>query len=403
MQAGLLTEMFARTRESALLGLVGVGLMAYAHLDSVGLPNLLIWIGLMVVVVLSRWHLATSYLRTAPQEAAELDRWGRREQLATIAMALAWTSSLWLLDSGAMDGPFYFKMSVLVAVAAFTLGTQGMVPRIYFSFLCAFIISALAFFSTWSPSPGQGVGVVELALSLYAGMLAMRSRIEHRRARQGIEAQLGQQALVERLRELASRDVLTNAFSRSHMQQALRFSASRLRRSGQPYSVAMLDVDHFKQVNDRWGHVVGDEVLKRITAVMQQELRDTDLFGRWGGEEFIVLLPETRLRAACETAGRLRACLQRIDFAPAAPGLRVTVSIGVARAAEGETPDSVIGRADTALYSAKGGGRNRVAAAPAFEQIASARTAGQAMPEAGTHTEAPSALPVPGESAVESG
>src|SRR6185436_11318492 len=126
--------------------------------------------------------------------------------------------------------------------------------------------------------------------------------------------------------------------------------------------VLMLDIDHFKAVNDRHGHAAGDDVLKLISATFAWGLRDADVCGRIGGEEFAVVLPETGLAQAMQTAERLRLTVAKTavptDHAP--EPLRVTVSVGVAALSDGESLDELLARADQSLYQAKRAGRNRV-------------------------------------------
>lgn len=125
----------------------------------------------------------------------------------------------------------------------------------------------------------------------------------------------------------------------------------------------MLDLDFFKRVNDQYGHAVGDEVLRRVAALAQETMRGSDLFGRWGGEEFIVLLPDATLPQAVEAAERLRLAIQRQEFrAEDGAVFNVTVSIGVAQFAPNDSADTLTQRADKALYAAKRAGRNRVMA-----------------------------------------
>jgi diguanylate cyclase (GGDEF)-like protein len=137
---------------------------------------------------------------------------------------------------------------------------------------------------------------------------------------------------------------------------------SRARRHNDPYSVLMLDIDHFKKINDVYGHAVGDTVLREMAAIFRESVRLTDLPARYGGEEFIIFLPRTRLPDAVIVGERIREAVERKVFAAPSPMIRCTVSVGIADHLPGTegTENTVIGRADQALYSAKHGGRNRV-------------------------------------------
>ena len=164
-----------------------------------------------------------------------------------------------------------------------------------------------------------------------------------------------------RLRLLAMTDPLTGLANRRHTDYRGSEAFKMARLTGQPFCVLAIDIDHFKAVNDTHGHAVGDTVLQRVGRECQRTLRKLDLMGRIGGEEFTGLLPETDEAAARHVAERLRTGVELLDLDDVVPGLRVTISIGVARMREAD-PDfaSVLARADAAMYRAKQGGRNRV-------------------------------------------
>lgn len=168
--------------------------------------------------------------------------------------------------------------------------------------------------------------------------------------------------LQDKLERQANFDYLTGLANRRHfMEQAERELARTLRHGG-PLSVLMLDIDHFKHVNDSHGHKIGDMVLRKLSEVCRAILREVDLIGRLGGEEFAILLPMTDAGNALQTAQRLRTALARAAVPLTAPmALHFTISIGVARLASGQASlDTLLQQADHALYEAKRGGRNRV-------------------------------------------
>lgn len=139
----------------------------------------------------------------------------------------------------------------------------------------------------------------------------------------------------------------------------------RARRHGEALSLLMLDIDHFKEINDTYGHKVGDIVLQRLSAVMRETLRTIDVIGRLGGEEFAILLPETDLQRAAEIAERLREIISRAEVVlDGGMPLHFTASIGVTALQEKDTNlDILLNQADMALYQAKEGGRNKVCVA----------------------------------------
>lgn len=170
--------------------------------------------------------------------------------------------------------------------------------------------------------------------------------------------------LLGQLRQLARRDPLTGLLNRRAMHAALDDLARRHRRAGDTFSLLMIDVDHFKAVNDRHGHEAGDRALAHIARLMTQTLRTRDRVGRFGGEEFIALLPAADLRRALAEAEALRMSVRGQPLTIGAQALQLSVSIGVAEwAGPAEDLARLLARADAALYRAKGLGRDRVEAA----------------------------------------
>jgi len=170
------------------------------------------------------------------------------------------------------------------------------------------------------------------------------------------------QQMVERLELLAGTDKLTGAWSRRRLEECVSIEIDRLQRYGQPLSAMIVDVDFFKQINDRYGHGVGDQVLRRLASLLLTKLRKADSLTRWGGEEFVVLCPNTSRASAALLAERLRKHVATTAFETTGP---VTISIGVAECQAGESWAHWFQRADEALYRAKQGGRNQVQLAPA--------------------------------------
>jgi diguanylate cyclase (GGDEF)-like protein len=167
-----------------------------------------------------------------------------------------------------------------------------------------------------------------------------------------------------RLRQLARTDELTGLRNRRGLKLALARELRRAQRYGGALSLIAFDVDHFKQVNDRWGHAVGDRVLEEVARVLEGGSRRVDVVGRSGGEEFMVVAPETPLTIAVAVAERLREQVARVAVAAGSEQARVTVSGGVASYLPGSTAESLLAAADAALYRAKAAGRDRVEAGP---------------------------------------
>ena len=166
------------------------------------------------------------------------------------------------------------------------------------------------------------------------------------------------------LEALSTHDGLTGLYNHREFHRRLTQEVARFRRYGRPFSLVMLDLDHFKAVNDRYGHQAGDEVLRAIAVLLRAHVRPTEQVARYGGEEFMVLLPETGDRGALVAAERIRGAVAAHPVAIGGRDISVTVSIGVASFPEnGESAETLIAAADQAMYAAKHAGRNRVCSA----------------------------------------
>jgi diguanylate cyclase (GGDEF)-like protein/PAS domain S-box-containing protein len=167
----------------------------------------------------------------------------------------------------------------------------------------------------------------------------------------------------ERLRDLAIHDALTGLYTRRHIEEIVRRELERALRYARPLTIAILDVDHFKRVNDTHGHPVGDEVLRAISERCRRTLRTNDVLGRYGGEEFLVVFPETNLEDARVVAERLRGAIAERPIRVGERALEMTISSGLCALEPGQDFEALFKRADAALYAAKHGGRNQVRAA----------------------------------------
>lgn len=188
------------------------------------------------------------------------------------------------------------------------------------------------------------------ALSLVAARLsALRSKMSTQRA--------VLTELLAKVQQLATHDDLTGLANRRHMLERLTQEQARFQRQGHPFSIAIIDLDHFKQINDAHGHAVGDAVLQAFAAEATSMLRAGDLMSRWGGEEFLLLLPDTRGGPAQASVMRL---LERLRTLPQRSGQPLSFSAGVTEHRAGETVAETVARADREMYLAKRAGRNAV-------------------------------------------
>ncbi len=200
------------------------------------------------------------------------------------------------------------------------------------------------------------------ALDVVHRMDALRQESERlQRQNQELGAHLHElQRLHEQVRELSVRDPLTGLYNRRYLYEQSEVLFNLAERQWQPISVAMIDIDYFKEVNDSYGHMVGDEVLRRIADVLKQTLRAADLIARYGGEEFAVVMSDTELASAVATCERLCYTLSEHDWSDVRVGLKLTVSIGIVSAVGGAVGETLFSLADEQLYLAKRSGRNRV-------------------------------------------
>ncbi len=168
-------------------------------------------------------------------------------------------------------------------------------------------------------------------------------------------------AAYQRIEELAELDELTGSYNRRCIMRLLDAEIERSRQASTPCAIALIDLDWFKRINDAHGHPVGDEVLRTFAITIFANIRPADSFGRSGGEEFLLLLPDTPGDVADRTLERLRGIVADLDWSSFSPSMRVTISAGVVTLRDNDTADTFLARADSALYSAKAQGRNCIA------------------------------------------
>lgn len=225
-------------------------------------------------------------------------------------------------------------------------------------------------FPLFSPvsTHAEAVGVIRLAEGVVLDDMARRA---FARLSQPLEVAVERQLLLRsmdkkrrELYEISIRDTLTGLYNRTYLHDAAqRLLAMQDRRDIAAVAVMMLDLDHFKDVNDTYGHAAGDQVLEAVGAVLRNETRSADIAVRLGGEEFVVFLVESSMGAATMTAERIRQAVGSLEFDGDIEGLVVSASAGVAMRRQGELVEDVIARADSALYEAKNSGRNRLVCA----------------------------------------
>ncbi len=257
-------------------------------------------------------------------------------------------------------------MQVINEAAMMTLyRLRGLSPREAFSLFdtameLAAGVAAIVVAITWTR---METSVLALLLAvLAAGMLALKRFAEMRLELERLVAE--RTAALEgktlELERLAARDTLTGLHNRRSADARLEAELARVLREGGELSLALADIDHFKQINDRHSHGIGDRVLERVARLFETRLDVTTLVARYGGEEFLFCFPATGFAAARDRCEELRRAVESEDWSALAPGLAVTLSVGVASRRRDTSVNALLERADACLYAAKRGGRNRV-------------------------------------------
>lgn len=295
--------------------------------------------------------LATSTLITVAMVLAGRRRWIRRRYAMRVLHGWCGSQSLVIAASAALDGGLnspYVGLLFLPMVA----GAVGFAPRAVIKhgvWTTCCLITGVALTGTLTV-PRAALWTVAIGLTAWVASSSSRSLLI---LSEGLDR------ANQRLEHLARVDALTGCLNHRAFHEQLQLELARRSRGGEAISLLVLDVDHFKAVNDTYGHPVGDEVLRAMGQALRSTVRAGDVVGRTGGEEFAVLLPGTTSQAATEVGERLRAAISDAD----AP-VRVTVSVGLAVVPpRGWTASELMRTADAALYAAKRGGRDRLVAA----------------------------------------
>ena len=321
--------------------------------------NVLVWLG----GFFCSWIVTLALLRSIVREGPTLAR--HRNRLLAIALVdgIAWGAVCWLIVgySATLDP---WLGAVLCGVAAVNAPVYITHYRAYATLMAAMWITVelAALLRTGHPVSME----VVLGMTIFCGLLTYHMRSIAQRVLDGIGLQLSNESLARQLsaalqlvQHEADTDALTGQPNRRALDELLKQQVNVARMTGRVFSVLLLDIDHFKAVNDTHGHGTGDDTLRAFAQRVREHLRQGDTCARYGGEEFVVVLPGTTLVAALEVAERLRQGVADASLI-SMPLVRATVSIGAAQHLPGETVEDLLGRADSGVYAAKRGGRNQV-------------------------------------------
>lgn len=347
---------------------VATAIIAVVMLRNVADLSLLYrWFFAVVAVTTLRLWLNYRFSKLS-ETGADSSRWGWFYIAGTFVSGVLWGTLslfyspcwpaeqqvvLFVIYTGIIAGVFNTNSSVAWAFRAFYLPPVGMLMYVMLSH-------------------ADGLAELVVLFVIYIVLMDVSSRRYHQRLTEALRIRVVNEALAkaldksnQRLRELSERDELTSLHNRRSMDRKLRDEWSRLYRSGQPLSLLYIDMDYFKQYNDTYGHIKGDEVLNRAADMFRQHAqRATDMAARFGGEEFAIVLPETEYSVALQIAEHVRRSVEslRIEHSASAVSEHVTASVGVATMIPVKDTDvtALQAEADRALYEAKTNGRNRV-------------------------------------------
>ena len=346
-----------RSITGARTAFVGIALMLWVLVKVVGWNRAIVW-GAGMSLVEGAILLAGVGCARALQREHGREHWLNVHMVLAVVSGAAWGSAAWFVWVPGEFVPYLATLTILIGVAGASTVTMSSYAVVAVSFFGAIYSLPLLHELVHPKGPSEfliaGLLVVMPVQTWYARGLGLMLRRE-------VEQYVRNQALVERLDDLVTHDQLTGAYSRRYMMEQLEQQVAMHERHGMPVSIIMFDLDHFKVINDRHGHPVGDLALREAVRAVQAQLREGDLLGRVGGEEFLVLLPLTALRDAHALAERLRMTLEATRIRAGAETIPIPASFGVAELHARETFSEWLRRVDGALYFAKGHGRNALA------------------------------------------
>jgi diguanylate cyclase len=336
-------------------GLGAAALLVYAHAGTITLviPSAFFLSGVTLIgvfAVLSETHVSDRFedhyltvFQVAGHVAIQLGF-----LLAAPQIGYAFLNVLFLIF-----GVAALRMTSLQAAIAWTLTTLGVAPI----FLLTRIPIGMPIATSAERLAAALCFILTIGQCAFIGLYgdSLRKKL-YKRGAELSEA-------YKRIEELAELDELTGSFNRRCIMRMLDDEIARAHRGHMPCAIALIDLDWFKRINDAYGHPTGDEVLRAFAITVFANIRTIDRFGRYGGEEFLLVLPDTPGDEAARILDRLRAIIADLDWSAFSPGMRVTISAGVTTLNPNETPDTFLARADSALYAAKARGRNRIASA----------------------------------------
>jgi diguanylate cyclase len=356
---------FRQAPPAQLLNIAAAGAVCWVLWDVTPRGGLLLWVGTIATVTLLRLALGLVFSRRAPGPEAMV-RWERAFVGSLAAVTLAWGLGGWLVmpaDSPVHQAIVYFFLMGVAGGAVATYSAHAVAAGLA---ICALMLPATIGFALQE--------ALELRLMAAGGALYIVAALRSMRGfgfflRRTLQLSYELQQAYARVREQAHTDELTGLANRRAFVEIGTAATDQARRYHRPLALLMMDIDHFKRINDTFGHALGDAALRAAAGTLRQAARRADTAGRLGGEEFALLMPETTLEQAEVVAERIRRDVAAVTVPHGNTPIRFTCSIGVAQ----QTPtandlDGLLRAADEALYQAKAEGRNRVVGNPTADR-----------------------------------
>lgn len=351
--------------------------------------NIMVWI--LIIFFINFYTIYTSFQFSHDMPVYQISFFRQRQHFLHILSGLAWGSAFFFLARSSDSEAGVYRVAVVVAIMmAISSSSKAASFRGLLGFiLSAGCVSAWHFISQFSEFGWWFFGLIGLAfVSLMFGWMMNQyilGQVEHRLLNDSyveelrglhekiektnedfVKRNLELQDIQEQLKMLAAHDVLTGLYNRRYILERIEEKLPEIRRYQLDCCFVIMDVDHFKDVNDHYGHIGGDDVLKAVAQLLKSGVRQGDIVARYGGEEFLLFLPMTDLDAAQILVERLRVTLEEHVHLIAKETLKVTASFGIAQHRVQDSTEKSIARADKALYEAKEAGRNRIVTSPSL-------------------------------------
>ena len=379
----MLNTYLQQSRLSVYCAFLLVLYLAFSFDQIADTRNIVMWV--MAVFSIDAYIIYTSLQFKYDLPTYKISFFRSRQHFLHILAGLAWGSAFILLLDAKNPQPTDFRLAAAIGIViAFSASTMSASKRGLVGFVASVSsLAALHYLSNFDYYGWWLFGLVGLvATCLYFGWMTNKyilGQIENRllngtyidelRAlnekveknnQDFVKRNVELQDMQKRLESLASHDELTGLYNRRYVLERIDEKLPEIRRYQLNFCLMMMDVDHFKSVNDEFGHAAGDDVLRTVAQILTRELRSGDILARYGGEEFLMLLPMTELSSAELLVERLRHTIEKQTYTFEGTQISVTASFGITQHAQDDTADRMIDRADKALYQAKLAGRNRV-------------------------------------------